>query len=1018
MERTSSGLDCFMRRTDAMARLFITAGLFMLVSIAKAQDNLPPESPIVPTETAPLPQDPTSIPPREPVDPAIEAEGGLPPWLPNYRIQIDMPAPCGMLSVKQNIEWTNPSSRAADEILLHVYPRHRPNKQQLELYERTMESFRINPRISIDREGRRFHLRQLRVNGQDAEYYWDENADTVMHIKLAQPILGGQTVNIDMDYQLDVQEVHYRLGYWKGVTNLTNWYPIVAYHGQEGWIAPPFIGWHQPFLNEAGNYDVTLTHPANLEVVTGGQLVETTERADGKKEQRWTAQGLRDFSLVASQRHEIHSAEVEGVKVTVHAFPEHRFYAKIALEAATESIARYTRLLGPYPHPEFKIVETYFGWNGNETSGMVLIDERVFDAPKLGHIYVDHLVSHETLHQWWYATVGTDGFHETWMDEAIVSHLTEHRIHEKYGDQINLLDLPHALRWLPNIDYDSFMHNGYYLYRARGGKGQVLAPLPKIGHVHNLFFLAYDRGGRVVSMLHHRLGEERFYDFLRTVYAKYQFRILFVADFEKELELYTGQSWTKFFDDWLRSPKYTDWTIDRVDVDPVDGGYQTTIDVKQLGPIEEPVTIGIKNADGASWQEVRLEPTSNDYDAGSAKVRRKNANTWQVTLHSAERPRQVEVDPKRQILDENLFNNRWKPAPKIRFSPIYTPLEEIALARPLDRPSFFFGPSVDAEGRVGVRGSLMEPNRYRISPFIVYPLTRNDSVLAAGVDGEIYHTPYPNFSIGGRYERTLATDLFDLPGDQGEVYLRYNYLYTSSFLYPNLGYVDTYFRFGDNFFPDENYRRPDNPLAETYRNIRAVGLRFHLDTRMPYWNPERGFAIDAAYENGFHAFNAGESFNRGFGQVAAVRKLPDGLGYFSETRIASRVRGGIGSPNNGEHFHFGGPLSFRGQRSEDTEGSAFWLTGADWRFPIWGQVDREFFDQTVRANSIYGAMLYDVGESFILGQSQGVDHAIGMGLYLDLGLFSFVDRLTVRAEYAYSLRYDSDIVWFGIYHAY
>jgi hypothetical protein len=982
-------------------------GLMALLALAgRAQEPLPAEQPIIPVPTD---QDPPS---------AVAAENVLPPeWLPKYRLEVDMPAPCGPIQVQQSIQWTNPSACPAEEILLHVYPRHRPDKKQLEVYERTMESFRLNPRLSIDKEGRRFHLRKLAVNDRDAEYYWDEEADTVLHIKLAEPIPGGASVNIQIDFQLDVQEIHYRLGYWKGVTNLTNWYPIVAYHGPEGWIAPPFIGWHQPFLNEAGQYDVTLRAPANLAVVSGGQQTQETDLGDGRKEHRFTASGLRDFSIIASKRHEIHSAEVEGVRVTVHAFPEHRFYAKVALEAASESIARYTKLLGPYPHPEFKVVETYFGWNGNETSGMVLIDERVFDAPKLGHIYVDHLVSHETLHQWWYATVGTDGFHETWMDEAIVSHLTEHRIHEKYGDKVNMLDLPRGLRWLPNIDYDSFMHNGYYLYRARGGKGQVLAPLPKIGHVHNLFFLAYDRGGRVVSMLHHRLGDERFYEFLRTVYAKYQFRILFVADFERELELYTGESWQAFFDDWLRSPKFTDWKIGKVDIDPTDGGYRTTIRVHQLGEILEPVTIGIKGASDA-WQEVRLEPKGGAYDAGTVQVRPADGNTWELTLTSPERPEQIEVDPKREILDENLFNNRWKPAPKVRFSPIYTPLEEVALARPLDRPSIYFGPSIDMEGRVGLRGSIMEPNRYRISPYIVYPFTPNDSVLAAGVDGEIFHQPAPNFSIGGRYERTLATDLFDLPNNQGELFLRYNYLYTSSFLYPNLGFVDAYVRFGDNFFPDETFRRPNNPDAEIYRNIRAAGIRFHLDTRMPYWNPERGFAIDAAYENGFRAFNAGESFNRGFGQISAVRKLPEGLGYLSETRIASRLRGGIGSPDQGEHFRLGGALGFRGQRSEDTEGSAFWLTGADWRFPLWGEVDREYFDQTVRWNSLYGALLYDVGESFILGRSQGVDHAIGMGLYFDLGLFSFVDRLTLRAEYAYSLRYDSDIVWFGLYHAF
>lgn len=939
--------------------------------------------------------------------------------LPRYQLDVDMPALSGMIHVKQHVEWTNLGTEPTGEILLHAYARHRPTKEQLAVYERTMESFRITPRIAIDKEGRRFHLRRLCSGDQDLEYYWDENADTVLHVRLPQPVNPGETVDFDLEFDLDVQEFHYRLGMWKGVTNLLNWYPIVAYYGPKGWNAPPFVGWHQPWLNEAGHYEVSLRLPRHLQPVTSGYLVESADDEEGKRVHRFSGTGIRDFSIVVSTRHEVHEAEAEGVRITVHAFPEHRFYARLALQTAVECIERYTKLIGPYPHPEFKVVESYFGWNGNETSGMVLIDERVFDAPQLGHIYVDHLVSHEVLHQWWYATVGTDGYNETWMDEALVSHLTENRIHEKYGDSIKMLDLPKMLRWMPNIDYDDFMHSGYPLYRARGGDGNVLAPLSEMGHVHNLFFLAYDRGGKVVGMIHARLGTDRFYEFLRLVYAKYQFRVLFVDDFQRELEEFTGESWQAFFDDWLRSPKSTDWKVKNVRIHEAANGYETTVLVRQLGEIEEPVQIALLNEKrGPVEQEVRLLPGAGNYQAGSTRVESIGNNEWRVTFVSNERPAQVEIDPHSEILDVNPVNNRWKVDPKIRLTPFYTPLDEVAMVRPLDRPSFSAGPGVDLEGRAAIRGSWMLPNRYRISPYIAYPITPNDSVLVAGVDGELMNFPAPNLALGGKYERTLATDLFYLPDNQGEVYLRWNQIYTTSLFMPNIMYTDIYFRFGDNFFPDENFRPPDNPAAEYYRDIRAAGIRYHLDTRMPYWNPEKGFSIDAAVENGFHFAGAGESFIRGFGQVAGVHKLPEGLGYFSETRIATRLRGGVGSPDNGEHFHFGGPTSFRGQRSEDTEGAAFWLTGADWRFPLWEEIDQGFVDQVLNWRTLYGAILYDVGESYILGHSQGLDHALGVGLYFDMSLFSFVERITLRTEYAQSLRYGSNILWFGAYYAY
>lgn len=958
------------------------------------------------------------LPPEQPVPvagPSLEIPSGL----PHYEIEASLRDACGRLSARQRVRWTNLGNAPTRQIVLHAYARHSPTKEERQVYDRTMESFRINPRISVDHEGRRFQLKSVTSAGRPLTYRWDPDADTVLTLDLPAPVEPGQEVEFSLEYELDIQNVHYRLGHWMGVTNLLNWYPIVAYYGSEGWVAPKFCGWHQPWFNEAGHYDVRLTLPATQQVVCSGQIVSESPAENGLKQVHMKGTGIRDFSIVFSKRHEVLEGRADTVRVTVHAFPEHRFYARLALQSAIESIERYNRLIGPYPFPEFKVVESYFGWNGNETTGMVLIDERVFDAPKLGHVYVDHLVSHETLHQWFYATVGTNGYDETWMDESLVSYLTEQRIHEKYGEKINLLDLPKALCWLPNIDYDSFVHNGYYLYLARGGKGKVIAPLPELGNVHVLFFLAYDRGNKVVGMIHERMGDEAFQTLLRTVYAKYAFRILRVADFQREIEELTGESWEAFFQDWLYSNKQTDWKLDSVKTTSTAGGYETTIRVRQLGEICEPVNLALSACKSGPYErQVRIIPEADEYEVDGALVRRIARDEWEVRVSTQQPPAQVEMDPDKKILDANPFNNRWKTAPSLRFAPVYTPLEEIPLVRPLDRPSFSFGPSIDPEGRVGVRGSLMEPNRYRISPLLAYSFTPNDNITSVGVDAEIMNFPYPNVSILTRYEYTLASNLFDLPRNQGEIALRWTPLYTTSFLYPNLAYADAYFRFGDNFFPDETFRRPNTPGAEIYRDIRAVGLRYHLDTRMPYWNPEQGLAFDAIAEHGFPAFGAGESYVRGFGQLSGVHKLPDGLGYFSETRIATRIRGGIGSPDNGEHFRFGGIQGFRGQRSEDTEGSAFWLTGADWRFPIAEGIDKAMGDNVINWQSVYGALLYDVGESFLFGRSQGVDHAIGIGFYFDVSLFSFLDRLILRTEYAYSLRYDSDILWFGFYYAY
>jgi hypothetical protein len=940
-----------------------------------------------------------------------------PEWLPHYHIDVKLDCPAHRAEVRQTVRWTNPADAEAHELWFHVYPNHRPDERLRKTYERTLESLRVDPRTAVDVQGRRITIESVRMGAAALLWAFDSDQDTLLRVTLPAAVKRGETVEVVIDFTLSIPPVQGRFGSFQGVTSLVNWYPLVAYHGPKGWDAPPFVAWHQPWLNEAGNYDVTLTTSAGEEVATSGMIIERTKLADGRQRLRTAAAGLRDFAIIASKRFVVQEADAAGLPVRVYAFPEHRVHANHALATAVESVRLYQDWFGPYPYPQLSIVESFFGWNGNESSGLVMIDERVFETPLIGRLYVDHLVGHEICHQWWYAAVGTDGYRESWMDEGLVVYFNELRVEQKYGANPSLIEWPTGFGWLPNVEYETLLRSGYHSYRQRGGRGQVLAPLPEIGHIHNLFFLVYDRGSKVTSMIHQRLGDEKFFQLFRQVYAKYSYRILFVADFQRELEEFSGQSWAQFFDDWLRSPKITDWKLLRVQVDAGATGYQTRVRVRQLGQIAEPVEIGyFFDKRGPASGKVLLIPEAASYQIGNVTISRIGADEWEMALTTRMPPEQVMIDPDRRILDANPFNNRWRPAPEVRFTPLYTPVDEASVARPIDRPSFVFGPNIDQEGRLGVRGSLTHGSRYRLSPFISY--TPEDAHWTVGVDSQWYEAPAPNLSIGARYEHSIAGGLFDDPQDQARLYLRWHQVRTTSFIFPDLAYFDLYFRVGDNFFPDEDFRRPTTPGVEDYRDIRAVGVSYQLNTLLPYWNPEKGYRLEATYEYGFFALGGGESYHRAWGQLSAANRLPEGLAWLSETRLVGRIAGGVGAPENGEHFRFGGPLRFRGQRSEDTEGSRFWLASADWRFPLLPETNVSLVDNIGNIRSLYGSIFYDVGESYLFDDSQGVDHAIGAGLYFHLAVLSFVEQLTLRLEFGHSLRRDTDVLWFGIYHAF
>ncbi|QDU62558.1 Aminopeptidase N [Planctomycetes bacterium Pan216] len=938
-----------------------------------------------------------------------------PPWLPDYSIKAEVDPNCRTVRVHQNVVWTNPTAVPTDRLVFHIYPNHRPTKKQLEVYERTLESLRLDPRIGIDRDGERIHIRKIQMGDAELSYSIDAEHDTVMTVPLPITVGPGESVEVTLDYDLEIPPVQGRFGQYNGITSLLNWYPVLAYYGGEGWAPVPFVGWHQPWFNEAGHYHVELTVPQGEIVVASGQMVAAANDDRGMRHLSYEGRGLRDFAVTMSPRFELHQAEVDGIKVTVAAVPEHRYYARMALETAVECLPLYTKWFGPYAYPEFKISESYFGWNGNETSGMVCLDARVFEAPRLGRVYIDSLVGHEICHQWWYAAVGTDGFHETWMDEGLVSYLSQLRMQEKYGRDVQILNWPRYAQWLPNISYRTLQHYGYQLYYNRGGRGISQSSLPTMGHLHNVFFLAYDRGSLIFSMLHQRLGNECFFNFLATVYAKYRFRILFVSDFERELDEYTGHSWKPFFDAWLRSPGVTDWKIKKVRVEEFDGGFKTNVLIKQRKEIDEPIDLGFAyEKKGPIVGTVRVDPHLPV--EGNTSLQQVGPHEWEVTLVTPERPKQIILDPDERVLDVNPANNRWKWDPEIRLTPIYNPLDETPIVYPLNRPSIAAGPGIDLDGRIGIRGSLISPTKYRVSPYYAYSWA--DAQQGVGVDSEFFNLPLPNFSVGGRYERTVADGISLAPANQGKFFLRWYQAYTSSYVYDYNAYAETYFLFGQNFFPGVNIRREAPPGIENYTDIRAIGLRYHLDTRMPYWNPEKGYQLDAGVEFGFHAFGAGESFQRGWAQLSAVHKLPEGLGWFSDTRVVGRLAGGVGSPDNGQHFRFGGPLRFRGYRSEDVEGNAFWLTSLEWRLPLLKRINVGVCDNMINLQELWGGVFIDMGDSFILQTNQGFDQAIGWSTYFDFALLSFVEEMTLRVDYAYSLQAERGLMWVGLFYAF
>jgi hypothetical protein len=831
--------------------------------------------------------------------------------------------------------------------------------------------------------------------------------DTILIVPLPEPLAPGQTTSAQVDFVVELPDQWGRWGLYKGITFLLNWYPVLAFHSENGWERTPFVPWHQPWHQEAAFYTVNVDLPEKQVVASTGRIVRREKSASGRQMITVATNApARDFALVCSDRFQVWEKQVGHTTVRVSAFPEHEENAKNVLEFASEVIPLYEAWFGPYPELEFEVAASFFGWNGNECSGLVLLDERIFRLPSAGKRYLDHLVTHETCHQWWWNVVGTDGYAETFMDEGLVNGFTAMRLDDKYGRNAPLIVWPSGLSWLPTIGREDLRLSGYYGWRAHGNNGPVIQDLKQMGNLYALFSLAYDRGGMVISMLRNRLGTEKFFAFWQRVYRKYAFQTFRYEDFKNELNAFDpAGNWPAFLDAWLVEHKDTDWSVDRVQVQPAQEGEgkTVTIDLKQAGEMVEPTLVSCR----AGEEELRVPiwPDRGSYDVPGAHVGRQ-LDRWVVTVQAPVAPTQVEVDPGHALLDAKPQNNRWKPEVNWRVTPFMSPLDESSQFQSYDRPTIVAGPFIDQYARGGFKVGAQSVGRWQLTGWAGTEPALREAIF--GGQFTLLNMPWPKWSAGFFYEEGLYNFYNDKRHSGGRAFLRYRILESSSFLIDDQGFAEIYYGLGNEFWAGDD-GRPVNAY------LGAIGGRYHMSTLFPYWDPVSGYLFDATAEYGNALIGSAFNYARWTLQYGIVRPAPQVFGLFSHTRLAFRAYGGMGWPNTEPLFRLGGGQRLRALDLTSFEGSAVWLITLEARFPIWRALDRDALDHVVAFRNLFGTVFYDVGQSFLGGQPSPVVNGVGVGFRVDTSLFSFLERANLRVDLAQPIGLNrGPVMWFGI----
>jgi hypothetical protein len=998
-----------------------------------------------------------------------------PSWLPRYDLAMQIDVEQHMVTVREKVTWTNPANQPTDRLVFNNHSRYTIPDKDIGLLAKSLELLRLAPSEAFDFNGPPCNVQKAElvnpVGPERQQLHFDylpEN-NTALEIKLPFKVDPGAAVTVELAFTLRLPQRQGRWGQWCGVTFLAQWLPVAAFYDEHGWHPTPFIPWHQPFLNEAGIYRAQITVPFDQRLGCTGSIQGVTDLGNGWKRIDIGEVCARDFAVFCSKNFREVVGQSGPVRVRCLHLPGHEFYAKEMVRIACEALPVYCQWFGPYPYPEFLIVESYFGWNGNECGGLVMIDERVFDMPHLAVHYVDSLLTHEICHQWFYNVVGTDGYAETWMDEGLATYFCHRVMDRKLGKNNALLQYPQALNWLPNIHRDDFRNYGMYGVIARGESTATVQEMPGFQHLVTLMGMTYDRGSRIVGMIQdmvdNQMGPDAFFDFMRQIYAKYYFRIIRVKDFQRELEAYSGRPWDEFFQNWLYGAGMCDWCVDRVEIEPLDGRQHrrgwlanswladktrslfcvfdkkadrsepqhVVVYVRQKAEYTEPTVLGFALQDQEHYDiRVPIIPGAAllEMEDLAAKMETVDKDLVRVEIVLPCRPVQITVDPDQVLLDRNPANNYWKPCMRARLTLLYTQLDETDITTAYDRWNVMVGPWAyfatynnpwySLSPLVGVRAGVYRTQEFSGGAYLAY--RTNDRNIVAGADGLLDHVPWPETQIGFNVERSLSNvdDSYN-QGSRAVLFGRYVLLHSSSLYLPPFEYVEAYSAVQNQFLPDA--RSP--PLgAERVDNQTSLGIHYHKFYLTPYWNPEGGLALDATIQEGLPVFGS-KSSQEAWGQVSFVKYTPDPFGILKETpwlhwladsRWAFRLYGAAAQPEQDEFFALGGGEMFRGYDVRQRQGSMVWLASVEWRVPLVKGLEWDCVDHIAGLRGIYGAVFYDVGNAYVNGQQTGpIAHAVGVGLRLDVTWIGLIERTMLRFDVARTVNDNTPWqFWFGI----
>lgn len=293
--------------------------------------------------------------------------------------------------------------------------------------------------------------------------------------------------------------------------------------------------------DKADSVDIFVTVPQQQIVASNGSLISDSIDEDGKrtfhyKELYPIATYLVSLAIAPYAHFTDVYTTADDVEMLLdyYVYPEYEQLAIDFFPIVKEHLDALSFYFGPYPFINEKYGMAQFGSGGAMEHQTISSIGRV--SADWNMVYV-----HELGHQWFGDALTCASWTDIWLNEGFASYSEA-----LYAERTGYLDYPPGREAYKNyMSAKSFFENGTI----------TIEDTSQVANIFNR--IVYDKGAWLLHMLRKIIGDEDFFAALYLyVNGPLKYSSVTTADFIAVCENISGQSLTKFFDQWLNFEYY------------------------------------------------------------------------------------------------------------------------------------------------------------------------------------------------------------------------------------------------------------------------------------------------------------------------------------------------------------------------------------------------------------------------------------------------------------------------------